>query len=73
MIGCTGFSAFAQASENSRALKRLFVSVSATAGMPFCAARPISFLTGTAPSSSECSEWVRRWMNRGWFSVMAAI
>ena len=59
--------------ENSSAANMLLVSVTATAGM-FCAVqRPTSFFTGTAPSRSECSVWVRRWMNgdvrRAWGRV----
>ena len=62
MIGCTP--RILRLDRNSSAANSALVSVSATAGMPFCAARSASFLTGIAPSSSECSEWVRRWMNR---------
>ena len=51
MIGCTP--ALAAPSENSSAPKRLFVSVTATAGKPAPATSPGSALTGMAPSSSE--------------------
>ena len=56
--------------ENSSAQNMLLVSVTAMAGIAILPQRPTSFLTGTAPSRSEYSVWVRRWMNRGAF-VMA--
>ena len=61
--------AFAAPSENSSAANMALVSVSATAGMPAPAAMPGSAFTRTAPSSTEYSEWTRRWMNRGWGMV----
>ena len=50
--------------ENSSAANILFVSVSATAGMPSPAITPGSFFMRIAPSRSEYSECRRRWMNR---------
>ncbi len=55
--------------ENSSAANMALVSVTATAGMAAAVQRPISFFTGTAPSSSEYSVWTRRWMNRGAFDM----
>src|SRR5699024_5584074 len=59
--------------ENSSAPNMLFVSLSATAGMPALAVSATSCFSGTAPSSSECWEWVRRWMNRGESLIRAKI
>ena len=52
--------------ENSKAANMLFVSVTATAGISAALANLISVLTGTAPSSRECSVCTRKWMNRAW-------
>lgn len=51
--------------ENSNAANRLLASVTATAGWPCSAQSLISRLSGSAPSSSEYSVWVRRWTKRG--------
>ncbi|OIQ68556.1 hypothetical protein GALL_498520 [mine drainage metagenome] len=53
MIGCRP--AAEAMVENSNAQNMLLVSVTATAGITAFSQRPMSFFTGTAPSSREYS------------------
>lgn len=68
MIGC--IFVFCVLIENFSVVNSVLLLVSVMVGMLFVVVKFVSFLMGIVFFSSECLEWVCRWMNWGVFLVM---